>query len=122
MNPRSLVFVTAGGAVAQLAMVIIGHFAPFVREHGFAVGGMLISLVAGAQYVSSAKGGWGSSLIGGAITGGLCALIGIALSFALGDVPADILLFGTLGSTVTGALGGAARKWSLSMRKPVESP
>ena len=39
--------------------------------------------------------------------GGACALIGIAISWALGDVTATILAFGTLSSALTGALGGA---------------
>jgi hypothetical protein len=114
MNPKALIVATVIGAVAQLAMIIAGHFVPTVREHGFAIGGMLISLLAGAYYVRLAKGGWGSSLLGGGIAGGVCALIGIAPSVALGDVPADILLFGTLGSTLAGFLGGGIGKWSVS--------
>jgi hypothetical protein len=46
-------------------------------------------------------------LIGGAIAGGLCALIGIAASWALGDVPAQVLGFGTVASTVAGLAGAA---------------
>ena len=47
---------------------------------------------------------------GGAIAGGVCALIGIALSCALQDVPAPVLLFGTLGSAVAGMLGALAAR------------
>lgn len=112
MDRKSLLIATAAGTVAQLTMVIAGHFMPMVREHGFAVGGMLISLLAGLLYARRAKGGWPPSLIGGAIAGGACALIGIAPSVALGDTPASILLLGTLASTVAGVVGGALGKVS----------
>jgi hypothetical protein len=53
-----------------------------------------------------ARGGPTSSLIvGGLVAGGLCALIGIFISYWLGDVPAAVLAFGTASSAVTGALG-----------------
>ncbi len=110
MNARQLLVTTAIGAVAQLAMVLAGHVMPVVRDHGFAIGGMLISAMAGALYVRRAKGGWAPSLLGGAIVGGACALIGIAPSVALGDTPASILLLGTLASTVAGVAGGALGK------------
>lgn len=42
--------------------------------------------------------------------GGACALIGIAMSWALGDVPAGTLLIGTAASTVVGLIGGAIGK------------
>ena len=110
MTARHLLIATLIGAAAQLVMVLAGHFMPMVREHGFAIGGMLISAAAAALYVRRAKGGWGPSLLGGAIAGGACALIGIAPSVALGDTPATILLLGTLASTVAGVIGGALGK------------
>ena len=44
--------------------------------------------------------------IHGAVAGGVCALIGIGVSRALGDVPTSLLLLGTISSMVTGATGG----------------
>ncbi len=55
-------------------------------------------------------GGWGGALGGGALAGGLCAIIGIAVSAALGDVPPMILVMGTAASAVTGLIGGAVGK------------
>lgn len=98
---------TIVGTLLQLAMVISGHWVEFIKLNVFAVGGMLISAIAGAIYARSAKVNRKKSAAQGAIVGGLCALIGIAVSFALGDVPANILAIGTLGSAVTGAIGGA---------------
>ncbi len=110
MNRSALILATAIGAAAQLAMIVAGHFIPIVRERGFAIGGMLISLVAGAIYARLARGGWPPSLIGGALAGGVCALIGIAPSVAMGDTTASILLLGTAASTVAGVIGGAIGK------------
>lgn len=106
-NSGALVQATAVGTAAQLAMVISGHYAPVVANL-FAVGGMGISLIAGVLYARKALPATrGAAARGGAIAGGLCAIIGIAVSYALGDVPAFILAFGTLSSAVTGAIGGA---------------
>jgi hypothetical protein len=105
-NSNALVQATALGTVAQLAMVIAGHYSPTVANL-FAVGGMGISLLAGLYYGrSTMAASRGEAARGGAIAGGACGLIGIAVSYLLGDVDAVILAFGTLGSTATGAIGG----------------
>lgn len=68
---------------------------------------MGIFLLAGVVYALEAHEGSASSMaLGGLIAGGVCALIGIAVSYALGDVPAMILVVGTLSSAVIGAIGG----------------
>jgi hypothetical protein len=110
MNKDSLLIATAIGLVLQLAMVVIGHYVPAIREKGFAIGGMLFSLIAGLVYARMAHAGWGGALGGGALAGALCAIIGIAVSTALGDVPAMILVMGTAASAVTGLIGGAVGK------------
>jgi hypothetical protein len=95
------------GTILQLAMVLSGHWVEFIKLNVFAIGGMLISAVAGVLYARASREPRGASAVKGTVVGGLCALIGIAVSFALGDVPANILVFGTLGSAVAGAIGGA---------------
>jgi hypothetical protein len=109
MNRRALIRATLIGAVLQLAMVIAGHFVPAIASL-FAVGGMLISLVAGLLYARAARGGWGDSMVGGLIAGAVCAFIGILFSYLLKDVTVDILWMGTLGSAVAGLVGGAIGK------------
>ena len=99
--------VTIIGTLLQLAMVLSGHWVEFIKLNVFAVGGMLISALAGVIYARSARVDRKKSAVQGAIVGGLCALIGIVVSFILGDVPAGILVLGTLSSAVTGAIGGA---------------
>jgi hypothetical protein len=95
------------GTALQLLMVIAGHWVEFIKLNVFAIGGMAISALTGVLYARRARGGRGQCALYGALVGGACALIGIVVSFALGDVPASILLLGTLSSAVTGAIGGA---------------
>ncbi len=115
---KALITMTALGTVVQLAMVIAGHYNAFIRENVFAIGGMAISLVFGALWAAKSAGSKGSAFGGGALVGGLCALIGIAVSVAMGDVPAGVLAFGTAGSAVAGGIGGIAL-YALAGRKPV---
>lgn len=109
MNKRALIVATVIGTALQMAMVIAGHFVPAVANL-FPLVGILISSSAGSAYAHAARSGWGDSLLGGAVAGGLCALIGIAMSWAMGDVEAMILVLGTLSSAVGGLIGGALGK------------
>lgn len=106
LNSRALVLATVLGTVLQVAMVVAGHTNKSIAGL-FAVGGMGFSLIAGVAYAKFAGGGPASSLAaGGAVAGGVCAVIGIFCSYLYGDVPASLLLLGTVSSVVTGALGG----------------
>ena len=93
------------GTLLQVAMVVIGHATVAVASL-FAPLGMVISLIAGFLYARWARTTRGRAVRGGAIVGGLCALIGIVVSYLLGDVTAWILFLGTLSSAFTGAIGG----------------
>jgi hypothetical protein len=94
------------GALLQFTMVIIGHYLPWVRVNVFEFGGMLISGTAGLLYARDAALGYGRGILGGALAGGVCGLIGIAVSVLLGDTPIAVLVFGTVVCIVTGAAGG----------------
>ena len=109
MNRSALVRAVLIGTVLQLVMVVSGHFVPAIAAQ-FAIIGMLVSLVAGVLYVRAARGGWGDSIIGGVIAGGVCAFLGILVSYLLKDVTIDILWMGTAGSAVAGLVGGALGK------------
>ena len=102
---KTLQCATFIGTVLQVAMVVTGHFVPYVALHVFMIGGLAISALAGFVYGRTAVALGGASL-GGAIAGGVCALIGIAVSVVLGDTQLAILAIGTVGSAVTGAIGG----------------
>lgn len=105
--PPGLSRATLIGTALQLAMVVLGHLVPALRDPGFALGGMGFSALAGWLYARSAGAGWGASLGGGAVAGGVCAVIGIGVSVALGDVPVGLLGLGTLSSVITGVIGAA---------------
>jgi len=107
MNRRAFIIAGLVCFIAGLIMTVAGHYVAFVRDDVFAIGGMLISLVAGFIYVRIARGDWRDSLIGGAASGALGSLLAIAVSVILGDVPPSILLIGTTASLVTGLIGGA---------------
>ena len=94
------------GTGLQLAMVLLGHFSPWVRENVFMFGGMMISATAGYLYAMDFAAGYGRGALGGAIVGGGCALIGIAVSVLLADTPNFVLALGTSISVLTGAVGG----------------
>jgi len=95
----------AVGTVLQLLMVITGHYVTAVANL-FGPLGMAISLAAGLFWARDAAGSYGGAAGGGAVLGGACALLGILVSLALGDVSATILALGTISSGVTGAVGG----------------
>ncbi len=106
LNIRALLFASTLGTVLQVAMVVVGHSNRSIAAL-FAAGGMSFSLIAGLAYAMWARGGNASALaLGGLIAGALCALIGISVSYALGDVPMSLLALGTISSAVTGAIGG----------------
>jgi len=114
LNSREVTVATVIGTVLQLAMVLAGHSNASISAL-FAPVGMAISLVAGVIYASQARGSsGGSAALGGLVAGGLCALLGIIVSYALGDVTAQILALGTLSSAVTGAIGGWIGRFAFS--------
>ena len=111
LSSRAVTTTTIAGTVLQLAMVISGHSMPAVAQQ-FAVGGMSISALAGLLYVKLAgPQTTGSAALGGFLAGGLSALIGICVSYYLGDVEPMILAMGTGSSAVTGLIGGVLGKF-----------
>ena len=110
MNAQTLLRRHGAGSLPQLVMVVAGHYVAFIKDNVFAIGGMLISLVAGLMFAKLAGAGWGPSLTGGLIAGGVCALLGIAVSVGLKDSAVMILAIGTCGSAVAGLIGGAVGK------------
>ncbi len=99
---RSAIF----GTILQVLMVGVGHFVPWVSGNLFQFGWMLFSGVAGLLYARDAARGYYWGALGGAVAGGLCALIGIALSVLLGDTPNFLLALWTAICVMTGAVGG----------------
>jgi len=110
MDKNVLLTAAVIGGALQVAMVVIGHAMPGLRDPGFAIGGMGFSAVAGWLYARSTYGRWGDAIGGGAIAGGVTAAIGIMVSVALGDVPVSLIGLGTAASVVTGIIGAGVGK------------
>jgi peptidoglycan/LPS O-acetylase OafA/YrhL len=111
VDGRSFLIAAAAGTLLQVGMVVGGHQVAAIKPY-FGPGGMAISLAAGLLYalLAPAAAGWAATLGGGALAGGVCAFLGIALSHTLGDVPLALLAFGTLGSAAAGLVGAAIGK------------
>lgn len=106
LSTRALVVASITGTVLQLLMVVAGHYDTSITIF-FPIGGMGFSLVAGLIYTSKARPvATMDAVLGGLLAGAICAFIGIFAAHLWGDVPASLLLLGTLSSAVTGALGG----------------
>ncbi len=97
------------GTGLQLLMVISGHFLDPIAQL-FAIGGVSISLIAGAGFGASSSLRLGRAAGRGGLVGGGCALIGIAVSCALGDVEPIVLTFGTASSAVAGCIGAVVSR------------
>jgi len=109
VNSKLLVQALIIATVLQLAMVLSGHWVEFIKNQ-FATVGVAISIVGAIHYVRAARPSWLWAVAGGAIVGGVSALIGIVVSYALGDVTVDILYIGTIASTVAAAIAGAVMR------------
>ena len=104
MDRHALIGAALVGTAAQVLLVVVGHFVAFVADNLFAVGGMLLALAAGLLYARRSP--TARPVLGGALAGLICAVIGISISAALGDVPPLLILFGGAASAGAGAVGG----------------
>lgn len=93
------------GTMLQTAMVLVGHWVATVAQV-FGLLGVGISLAVGLLWARQGAEDLLRGTLGGGVVGGGCALVGIAISWALGDVEAIILAFGTGASAVAGGIGG----------------
>jgi len=109
MMVKALVVAGTIGSALQLAMVLTGHQVLSMQDW-YGPGGMALSLLAGVIYARISRGSSRDVVIGGSLAGGICALIGIGVSYLLGDVPSSLLLFGTVASAVAGAVGAAVAR------------
>lgn len=93
------------GTLAQIIMVASGHYLPPVMEY-FALGGVAISALTGWLAMRGRVASVAVAAGTGALVGAGCALLGIGVSAALGDVPVSLLVLGTGSSAFTGLVGG----------------
>lgn len=101
----------------EVVLVVAGHFSQWVELHVFQFGGMMIAAIAGYLYGMHSAKGWGASAFAGAIAGGTCGIIGIAVAVVLQELPMLALIVGTLICVLTGAVGGLFGQMAANMRK-----
>jgi len=96
------------GTFVQLVTFAIAHVGNLLATYtvGFLFAGMMISATMGYLYALDVSKGYRLGAYGGAIAGGLCAALGIAISVVLGDMDARTLVVRTAISVLTGAVGG----------------
>lgn len=107
MNFTALLIAAGVGLVLQGGMVWAAHRNQFVRENLLAVTAISLSLSAGLIDGKLGGQGWGATLLGGAVAGGLSTGLAFTVSFVLKDLPAAVLALGTLAAAVAGGLGAA---------------
>jgi hypothetical protein len=94
------------GTLLQIIFVLIAHFNLWIATHALLFAGMMTAATVGYLYAQEVAKGYARGAYGGAIAGGLCAFVGVALSALLGDMTGGMLLTRELISILTGAVGG----------------
>jgi hypothetical protein len=103
---RALLRAAGIGLLGELAMVFGGHANAGIAQM-FPTLGTSLSGVAGLLYPIFRRGLTTKQAAGGgALAGGSAAVIGILVSYLLGDVPLSVVAIGGGMSTVAGAIGG----------------
>ena len=111
-----LIRATFVGIVLQLTMYVTGHFVPWLAQHFFLFGGMMISATSAYIYAVVTGHGWFSSATAGAIAGGVCGFVGIGFSASLGDLYASFIATGTSIAVLVGAVGGLFGQMAANLR------
>jgi hypothetical protein len=104
------------GTLLQITLAVLGYYSSWIMVHTFLFGGMMISATSGFLYAQDVGPGWARGVLAGAIAGGVCGFVGIALSVALRDTPAAFLWLGTAIAVLTGAVGGLWGQVSFNMK------
>jgi len=96
------------GTPLQMLTATLGHFSGFLATHeiGFLFACMMISATVGYLYARDVATGYVRGAYGGAIAGGVCGLVGIAVCVPLGDMSLNVLILRSLICVFTGAVGG----------------
>jgi hypothetical protein len=105
------------GTVLQIFFVLVAHFSAWIETHALLFAGMMTSATVGYLYAQEVAKGYALGAYGGAIAGGLCAFVGIAVAVLLGDMTGGMLVVRDLISILTGAVGGIYGQMSADWRQ-----
>lgn len=106
LDNRALQRAIVVGTMLQIVFVVLAHFSHWIETHALLFAGMMTSATVGYLYALEVARGYARGACGGAIAGGVCAVIGIALAVLLGDMSERIFVVRDLVSVLTGAVGG----------------
>jgi hypothetical protein len=104
------------GIVLQLALALGAHYFAYVAKYYFLFGGMMIAATAGYLFGMGSGKSYFSGATGGAIAGGLCALVGVGASALMHDAASGIIPLFTAICVVTGAIGGLFGQMAAKLR------
>jgi general stress protein CsbA len=104
------------GIVLQLALAAASHYVAYIARYYFLFGGMMISATAGYLYGMGSGKGYFSGATGGAVVGGLCALIGVGASVLMHDAARTAIPLFTAICVLTGAVGGLFGQMAAKLR------
>ena len=94
------------GSALQVAMVLLGHFSVWVRDHVLLFAGLMIAATSGYIYAMAYAAGFGRGMFGGAIAGGVCGAVGLLAAVLLKDAAVETMALWTAIFALTGAAGG----------------
>jgi len=104
------------GTLLQITLAVLGYYSPWIMAHAFLFGGMMISATSGFLYAQDVGPGYARATFAGAVAGGVCGFVGIALSVGLQDTRPSFLWLGIAIAVLTGAVGGLWGQLSFNMR------
>ncbi len=116
IDTRVLLRATIVGIVLQLVLAVASHVSAYVAMHFFLFGGMMISATAGYLYGMGSGKGYFSGATGGAIVGGVCALVGVGTSALMQDAAQSVIPVFTAICVLTGAVGGVFGQMAAKLR------
>lgn len=101
-----LITAVGTGTALQVAMVVIGHFAPSWQAKGlFPIAGTLIGGITGWLAGAGSAAPASARAVSGGLSGAVAGALGSLVSTALGDVPLGNVAIAGGATLVSGAIG-----------------
>jgi len=116
IDPRALVRAFIVGTVLQIVLVILCRLSPWVMQHAFMFGGMMIAATAAYLYAMDVGRGWFPGATAGAAIGGACGFVGIVVAVTLHETAQVVIPYAVAICVLTGAVGGLFGQMAASWR------
>ena len=116
IDPRALVRAFIVGTVLQIVLVILCRLSPWIMQHAFMFGGMMIAATAAYLYAMDVGRGWFAGATAGAVIGGVCGFVGIVVAVTLRETAEIVIPYAVAICVLTGAVGGLFGQMAASWR------